>query len=226
MNVWLKSYKIFTFCAIIIILSLSSCAVEKNMKATESSSTLQSKINSTSKSSSSQSIITFDDIKNPQVIEETKYYKIIQGDNHKYYYYLFDENHDIVDEGGFEGRYPKISLIGDNIIKVSLQTGTGIDTSWSYYYNFKKDSLSRVFYGVYDEHDELIVYVDNNKKIIVRNMFDKQKYYNEFNDFKDKITDVASQIENIEFLDNGTRIKVTYLSNNDQHEVNEEKELN
>jgi hypothetical protein len=68
-------------------------------------------------------------------------------------------------------------MVNDYIIKISVQTGTGAETAWSIYYNLKADSLSRTFYGVYDEYNELVAYVDytDSWKVVVRNIFDKQK---------------------------------------------------
>jgi len=155
--------------------------------------------------------ITVGDLHNPEKIEDAKYYMLLQGDNRYYYYLIYDENRNIVDEGGSYWRSPEISMINDSIVRIRTQAGTGVSTSSTFYYNAKKDVISRRFNSVYDQTDELIVF-SHYRKLIVRDIFDKTVYYKEFSIFNAELADSVDPFIDAEFINSGKQIKVTYLS--------------
>ena len=158
--------------------------------------------------------ITIGDIKNPQVLEEEKYYKLLQGDGNYYYYYIYDDNKKVIDEGGLYWRKPKISMVNNDIVKFYTQAGTGISTSSTFYYSAKKNVLSHWFHSVYDETNELLVFSDQ-KKLIVQNIFDKTVYYREFVEFKCELSNVIEPFVNAKFINENKQLQVTYLAGKD-----------
>lgn len=199
-------------CIISLAFLLSSCMKETENQTANSSQKVQTSVSENGKN------ITIEDIKNPLTLEEEKYYKLLQGEGNNYYYYIYDDNKEVVNEGGFYWRSPKMSMVNDNIVKLSTQTGTGLSTSSTFYYNAKKDVISRTFHSVYDEMDELLVFSDH-KKLIVRNIFDKTVYYREFTEFKSGLADVIEPFINAKFINENKQIQVTYLVGKDLTET-------
>lgn len=210
----MKKYFVMSIYIISLVFMFTSCAQETPTKTANDLSDAQVGI------ISSDENISIEDIKNPQIIEDAKYYKLFQGDNNTYYYYIYDDNKEVVNEGGFYWKSPKISMVNDDIVKFRTQSGTGASTSLTFYYNAKKDVLSRTFHSVYDETDELLVFSDH-KKLIVRNIFDKTAFYREFTVFKNELADVVEPFVNAEFINNNKQIKVTYLTSKDLKETTE-----
>jgi hypothetical protein len=148
-------------------------------------------------------------IKNMDIIDETKYYKITSSE-FIYYYYIYDENHIIVKSEGPLNRLPRIAMVNEHLLKFTLQTGTGIGTQWGYFYDTKMDVISRIFLSIYDQSNGMVAYGDV-KKVIVRDIFDKTKYYHEFSSFREPFSDVIEPITDVEFVNDGASVNVTYL---------------
>lgn len=163
--------------------------------------------------------ITIDKIINPELIEETDFYKILEGDGHYYYYYIYDKDDNIVDEMGFYWRKPELSIIDNSIVKVQIQLGTGIRTTRTRYYDSNSGLLSEWYDGVYDELNDIIIY-DGKNKLIIQNIFDKNIYYCEIGSFSNEITDSGEPFVDVEFIEDGTSIRVTYIAK-DSNEITE-----
>ncbi len=181
-------------------------------------------ISSTRNLPSSDSLYISENIKNSETINETEYYKVIYSD-FMYYYYIFDENHDVVMSEGPLNKQPDISTVNDNLIKITLQAGTGIGTQWGFFYDIKADVFSRRFQCIYDQWNGKVAYGDL-EKVIVRDIFDKTLYYQEISSFKEPFSKVAEPITNARFVNDGTGIEVSYLTGTDYKEVVEMIELN
>lgn len=158
-----------------------------------------------------------------EIIIDEKHYRILYQ-NEEYHYWLYDENHLVVDSGS-NVRPLYISNINDQVIKITSQSGSGMLTQWGYYYNLQKDVRSRIFHSIHDENNEWTAYVDRNK-IIIRDIFDKTKYYQEINNFKFPLSDTLEAIIDIKFLNDGKSIKVTYISGEEYNRVEETIDLN
>ncbi len=161
------------------------------------------------------------DIDNGEVIiiEEEEFYKIIFSDN-KYYYWIYDENHNIVKSGEPLNKKPHISMVNEHLLRFILQSGTGIGTQWGYYYNTEKDVLSRIFISILNQSDDKVIYCEAGK-IVIRDIFDKTKYYQEISDFKEEFSEVAVPFITTKFVNGEKSIEVTYLSGLDFEEVTE-----
>lgn len=137
-----------------------------------------------------------------------------------YYCEIYDENNNIVKSDGPFNKLPKISISDDNLVKLTVQAGTGISTQWGYYYDIKKDCFSRIFYSIFDEYNGRMIFRDKNK-IIVRDIFDKTEYYYEIDSFKNSLSQSSEPFRKVQFVNDGERIEITYLTGNDYHEVTE-----
>ena len=203
--------RIFTCILLLTFVMLPSCS--SSLKNPTDTSSMQDL------SVSNNPYISPDDIENAEIVEETEYYKIISSD-FIYYYYIFDKNHDIVKFDGFLNKEPYLSIVNAHLVKVTLQAGTGLGTQWGYYYDINADVFSRVFQSIYDQQKGKVAYGDI-KKVIVRDIFDKTKYYQEISSFREPLAEVAEPIKNVEFINNGESVKISYLTGDNYRETTE-----
>ena len=159
------------------------------------------------------------DIENAEIIEETKYYKILYL-NSMFYYYIFDESHDVVKSDGPLIKQPRISMVNKHLVKFTLQTGTGLGTQWGYYYDTQTDIISQVFNSIYDQLNDKVAY-GGSKKVIIRDIFSNTKYYQEIINFKYPLSEMAEPIKSVKFIDNANKIEVSYFTGTDYQEAKE-----
>ena len=156
------------------------------------------------------------------VISEGENYEITYG-NWQYAYRIFDNNKNTVDEGE-SSREPKIIEVNENLIRFTLQTGTGLGTQWGYYYDCENDKKSETFTCIYDQTYDKVAHGTRNG-VIVRDIFDKSKYCLEIKSFTEPLSDIAEPIVDAKFIDEGKSVKVTYLTGSDYKETSEIFEL-
>lgn len=171
----------------------------------------------TSFSSETSSMFSTNVTKN-ETIEENEHYAIYYSD-FMYSYYIFDKNHHIV-KSDTSSSMPHIMVLDDSLIRVTIQSGTGIETQWGYYYNLKNDTFSEIFHCIYDQTNDKVAFGGLNK-VIIQDIYDKGKYYQEISSFTKPFSEVAAPIISAKFIDNGTNIKVSYLSGSNYEEVSE-----
>lgn len=207
-----KKY-IGTFVAGLSIISLLLTGCKQNLESTES--------NNSQNLENSSINISVDDQEIPH--DDKHYYKIYTGesveDRWYYYYDLFDEFGNIIKHECTFMDEPNISLISDSIVKVSVQSGTGRSTQWTYYYNVKDSLFSPVFYYTLNERANLVAYFDG-QKIIIRDVFDDKKYYKEIELQKD-LSKTTDPIENAIFSTDLKQITVFYVSGPDFQQTSE-----
>lgn len=175
-------------------------------------------------SSDNSSFFSVDNIKNAEIIDENEYYKVVKV-NFLFYYNIFDENHRIVKSGGPLSRQPHILMVNDDLLRFTLQAGTGRSTQWGYYYDTKKNMFSNDFYFIFDQYNGKVAYGEENK-VIVRDIFDETKYLLEITSFKEPFSNAVEPITNVEFIDDGLSVKVTYLTGDNYQEISECFDLN
>lgn len=173
-----------------------------------------------------ENAMTIEDLLNPYAIEEQEYYQLMGSDNYIYYYYIFDKNKNVVKEEAHT-RFPHISLIEGYLVKVWIQAGTGVSTRWTYYYDVNNDRFSETFGPVFDERNDRIAHVewDTIYKLIVRDIFDKEKYYYEITSFNEPLAEIIDPFVDIKFSDNGRQVQVTYLTGKDYESFREVTEI-
>lgn len=151
-----------------------------------------------------------------------RYYEIYDITKHErplYQYYIFNGNHEVVDYGIIYA-FPKVTKTG-SIIKLCIQVAEHVICCR--YIDIEKDLCSYWFTNPVAENENMVAYPDpgGSTKLIVQDMFDKSEYYREFErDFAYKQWPLTSA----EFIDEGTRLKITYTSE-DLHEITEMLDL-
>lgn len=152
-----------------------------------------------------------------------RYVKIYTGEtqeDHFYYYYdLFDKSGALVDHKCTYMDEPDASMPSDDIIKISVQAGTGLSTRWTYYYDLSSNMFSPTFYHVLAEKENMVAFY-NGKKIVVTDMFDEGKIIKEI-DLKQAVSDITDPIESVTFSDDLSQIYVTYLSGTELETISE-----
>lgn len=215
------------FTIVLFILSAALCACSHN-----NSNELNKQISGGKKAETSKSEdITLDKaniskipdevVNNGKVIDKGKYYKIIlSGENS--YYIIYDYGGNIKKyDGPFKNSIPHINMINDDLLKFTMQSGTGIATQWGFYYNIKEDRLSENFQSIYDENNGRVVFRESFEKIVVSDIFDKTLYYKEFASYKYPLSSVADPIISVHFIDDGTKFEVNYLTGDENSIVKE-----
>ena len=125
-----------------------------------------------------------------------------------------------------EGPYskiPKVSVVNDSnptLLRLTIQTGTGIGTQYGYFYLVDEMKFSETFQSILDQSGNLVAYIDK-EKVVVRDIFDKTKYDKEISAFRDPFSNVAQPITNASFSQDSKTITVTYLTGDNFREVSE-----
>lgn len=176
---------------------------------------------------SDNSNISYELIENDEIIknaenykiDKNQYFEIIYADM-MYYYFLYDKNHNVVKSDGPLIREPHISMVDEYLVKFTLQSGTGLSTQWGFYYDVENDIFSETFYSIFGQSDGKMIYREK-EKVIVRDIFDKGRYYQEFSEFSNPLSETTEPFVNVEFINNGESIEVTYLTGDDYRKVTE-----
>ena len=154
--------------------------------------------------------ISYDTDINGQIVEEDKYFKIIKQADAEYYYIIYNNDKNIVKEGSHYGPSPVINYIDNGTIEILLQAGTNM--FYCTYYDINNDRFSDQYESPIICEYEKIVYFDYNKNpftLVVRNIYDTNKYLKEF--ILEDISLAVSPIIKAEFLDENT-LNIVYMS--------------
>lgn len=161
------------------------------------------------------------------VIEEYyEVYGITKYLKPQYQYFIFDNEHEVLDYGVTFRLEPHISE-SHGLIKFRLGIGTALREYR--YYDPEIRLRSESFYNTLTETHSLVAYQYPGwlpDKIIVQDIFDKTCYYREFTiAFAHNDLPVTSA----EFIDRGTKLKITYLhkgrNGQDDYETTETLDL-
>ncbi|MCL2152662.1 MAG: hypothetical protein FWH57_06875 [Oscillospiraceae bacterium] len=168
-------------------------------------------------SSFSQRALT-EGIDNARIIEETEFFKLVWSD-YLFYYYIYDNNHTVVKSEGPLSRQPRISIV-DDLVKFTLQSGTGLGTQWGYFYDTKRDVFSEILYCIHDQFNGKVALVKSDK-VIIRDIFSESKYYQEITTFNEPFSKMIDPIDSVSFIDDGESIEVIYFTGDNYQEVTE-----
>lgn len=173
------------FICIACIISLSGCFFEKVNK-TQQSPIYFGKDN-----------IHFEDFEDFEIQDKGNHYVVYRYDQdepfNKYFWFnIFDNNRNIVLNGGTEWKEPEITEV-DNIVSVTLNFGTLANISR--YYDTQNNILSDEYNNVLAQNGSLICFFDKSS-IIITNAFDNDEFYKEI---KKNFSDTAFPIEQIDF---------------------------
>ena len=150
----------------------------------------------------------------------SKFYKVIQKDDSTFDYNVFDTEGEILDSET-SVRLPSFKATGDYLMQLSVQTGTGLFTNYAKYYDLKNSKTSKTFNYVLTAKDNYVVCADyrNGKHIIiVQDIFDKEKYYKEYE--LENVSPVAADFAVEGHFNKKGNINITYLSGENYKETN------
>ena len=159
-------------------------------------------------------------LKNQNLIDSGRYYRIYQEDITNVNYDILNANGEVVLSETTD-RPLIIKMINDDIIDISIGMGSGITTHK--YYSVRHNLFSETFSYVFATSNELIAYIEipkeqplNGRKVVVRNAFDKEEFFKEFQlDF----SDVDTPVIQASFSDDDSVLQITYLSGSEQVEI-------
>lgn len=145
------------------------------------------------------------------LIDSGKYHKVYaieKGDLPKYMYEIYNKSGKVVKTEKTVA-YPNIQKVSDNLLSIS--TGAGSFVGQGQYYDIEANTFSEVFESPLATSGNLVVYVKTPNVLIIRDIFDKTKYFKEVTlDLADTAVPTAV-ISKIEFVEDG-KLNVTYLS--------------
>ncbi|MCM1227363.1 MAG: hypothetical protein NC320_08065 [Clostridium sp.] len=157
--------------------------------------------------------------KDAKIIDESKYYKLLYSDT-AYYYEIYNKSGVLIKSGGPFTKPVHLDMPDEWLVKCWYQTGTGISTQWGFYYDTEKDVFSETFIGgLFDEYSGKTICRSKNK-LIIRDIFDKTKYYEEINSFENPLSEATEPFIDVRFKDEN-KIEVTYLTGDNFEKVTE-----
>lgn len=156
-------------------------------------------------------------------ISRETYFAIVQVDDFSYGYRIYNRDGEMVREEMTESRLPEITMLSEDIVDIRVGYGTGLASHL--YYDVNADSFSDVFEYVIASAGRRIAYIDipaelplENRKIVIRDIFDETAYYQEaFLDFSKVDTPVVTAA----FSEDGSQLLITYLKGDEQAEISE-----
>ena len=151
-------------------------------------------------------------------------YYLITEENGLFSYTIYDEKMNAVRAEDNLTKRPEISMVSDCVISVTEQAGTGIATSFTYYYDVENNRFSNTYQGVFDQRDDLVIYATYDK-VIIRDIFIDDGYYQEISTFCAPFSPAAFPFINAEFVDDTSSVRITYFSGTEYEEVSELFEL-
>lgn len=159
----------------------------------------------------------------PNESSDNELFRIYTGDTEEdhfnYYYDIFDLSGNVIKHECTYMEEPEITVVDGNILKISVQAGTGKSTVCTYYCDVENNTVSPTYYYVLCESAELVAYF-NEGKVIVSGMFDNEEYYKEIRPGKE-LAASADPIVSAEFSDDLSSITVTYLHGDNSDEITE-----
>ena len=158
-----------------------------------------------------------------EIVEDEDYYQVTCC-GFMFSYTLYDKDKEVVKTVESLNRQPNIDMVDDMIVRVYIQAGTGITTRSTYYYDVENNRFSESHNAVFDYCNGLLVRADHDK-VIVQSAFDNS-FYQEITDFSASFSPVAFPFVDINFIEDGQSIEVTYHSGDDYTEVTEIFEVN
>lgn len=223
---------------LLVMLLLCSCSADTSQTTpenTNSPSTENTSSQSTENASSPSTSIEIESVLSQQetphyclqdldvILKQDKNFKIYTNEEHTTFsYYIRDDSGYLMDSGyhDYRGSFD-IYQKGDFL---TLDYGFGGNSWHERYYDVSNGRVSRFFERPVESSNELVAYFtfrdsDNAIVLVIQNVFDRNTYYKEIErDFSDFVFKIAAEGE---FLENDTKLKLTYWRKPDDQEVTE-----
>lgn len=153
------------------------------------------------------------------VVEQSSFYKTTQCD-FLYSYTIYNKDNNVVKIENDLPKQPHIIMVEDNLVRVTIQSGTGIGTQFGYYYDVENDQFSTIYQCIFDQCNGLVAHTSDGK-VIIQDIFSNDGYYLEISEFQNKFSKVAYPFVDVKFSDDGKSVSVTYFSGEDYKKVYE-----
>ncbi len=160
---------------------------------------------------------------NAEIVEEADYFRITKKGT-LFYYELYGDDHNVVVSNGPYTKAPEIIMVENQLMRTTIQAGTGIETQFGFYYDVETGATSSIYDCIFDQACGLVAYATYNK-IFVRDIFDEQGFYQEIATFEHPFSKVAFPFTDVRFSEDGCSVYVTFLSGPEYTEVTEEISL-
>ena len=160
---------------------------------------------------------------NHQTANQKEYFRV-SHDEMLFYCEFYDSDHNVIRTEGPFSREPHVIFVDDILIRFTIQAGTGKGTQWGYYYNTETACFSETFQSIFDEDAGIVAYAKGNK-VVVRDIFDKEIYYQEFQDFSYSFSQVVEPFVAVRLDVNAKQIEITYLSGPNYEKITDIFEL-
>ena len=155
--------------------------------------------------------------------KQDKNYEILSNKEQTIFYYVIkDDNGYIIDEGYHNERGS--FDINQNDEFLTMNYGYGGNVWYDRYYDISNGRVSRFFERPIQNSNELVAYFvvqnsDNSIVLVIQNKFDKSDYYKEIRrDFSDFV--IKDEVKT-DFLENNTKLKISYWIKPDNKQITE-----
>lgn len=173
-------------------------------------------------------IATETDFYETKVICDEEFFKLLQVGPFSFEYTIFDKEGNVAESQMVDNKSIKIDMLENEIIDIHIGMGTGIVQHR--YYSIQLNQFSEIYQYVIAVSYDTIAYIDvprespmDGRHVIVQNIFDTSQKLGEFSfDF----ARIDTPVTNAEFLQDETRLQITYLRGEDQAETTEMIDLN
>ena len=142
-----------------------------------------------------------------------KLYTITDNDDFTYDYVIKDKDDNVLISDKGILRQPKVNIIDEEVLSISVQTGTGISTRWTIYCDVNGGVVSNTYYYVLGEYAENVVFVNyenGRHSVIIQDIFNRGKYLKEV--VLDDVSETVDPV--IDFVKFDDKIKIVYLKGN------------
>lgn len=109
-------------------------------------------------------------------------YQVTKNDDLTYNYIVMDKSGNILLSDTSLNREPRIEVISENTLGVTVQFGTGLSTRQTIFCDVDKGILSEIFTSVLNEYENKVIFLGYNNgvhSIIVQDIFDRDSFYKE-----------------------------------------------
>lgn len=144
--------------------------------------------------------------------DEPLYYKIYNGeeetDRWNFYYDLYDSSGNLVKHDCTYMEQPDIQNVSNEILRVSVQAGTGLETRWTYYYDTRNNVFSPTYYYVLNEKDNFVAYYEAGN-VIVCSMFE-ENYVKRIN-IPTELKNIENPVDEVYFSEDLKSLQIIYV---------------
>lgn len=148
------------------------------------------------------------------VNSDQRYYHIYHGENDddrwNYYYDLFDLDGNVIKHECTYMNEPKIEMIDTDILKITVQAGTGRWTTYSYYYDISNNTLSPVYYYPLGEKSHLAAFLSDGR-INICEMFQKQVCYKQIV-IPEELQQFEEPVDSVLFSEDLKQVTIVYTT--------------